>query len=125
MGSAAPAWRICGDNDISCVLVGTYDTDRSLPGAAPVGDLWADESHIDTPQEHTALNACTAPTNGSAGPGNAVQPRPATADSNHPLEGLSRRNSDAEATRNGQGAAQVDDELAGSSAGHTGAPNWP
>jgi hypothetical protein len=57
-GSAAPAWRICGDNDISCGLIGSYDTDSTLPGAAPVGDLWADETHA---QGQAAITTPAAP----------------------------------------------------------------
>lgn len=40
---SAAEWHICGENDVGCLLVAAYDVDSSLPGAAPVGDLWGDE----------------------------------------------------------------------------------
>lgn len=78
-GSAAPAWRICGENDTSCVLLGSYDTDSTLPGAAPVGDLWADEAHE---RGGATVETSESPTNRRAIPRNEGK----SSDTHHALD---------------------------------------
>jgi hypothetical protein len=55
-----PGWVICGDRDAGCLVLGD-DSDSSLPGAAPVGVLWGDESSPSTSEPLPLHPSTSAP----------------------------------------------------------------